>query len=334
MALPSRWMPRVRPSTTTTILGSAVLAACEGRQSALAPGGDGAREILDAAWILFVGGTAIFAGVMALALYAVAVPPERFRGGRGWVVGGGLLFPIAALTLLQLYEFGLTRRLVAAPEPALVIEVTGAIWWWDVRYRIPGQEPVRSANEIVLPAGRPVEIRLDSADVIHSFWIPSLAGKLDMIPGRVNRLSLTPETSGVYRGQCAEYCGAQHALMAFAVVVEPPDRFDAWLAGQRRPAAEPAEPLLERGRDAFFAFGCHSCHAVRGTPADGRLGPDLSKVGGRRSLGAGSLPNGVGPLAGWIVGVQHLKPESRMPSFDVMDADTLHALAAWLESLT
>lgn len=328
---PPRW-PRLDGGLALAAV--LLLAACEGRQSALDPGAANARDILVTTWVLFVGGTVIFVGVMALAVWAVVASPERFPGARSWVIGGGIVFPVVTLTVLQVHEFGLARRLVTlAADPALTVEVSGHMWWWDVRYREPGGGPLRSANEIVIPAGRPVEFRVDSADVIHSFWMPSLAGKIDMIPGRVNRLSIVAERPGVYRGQCAEYCGAQHALMAFDVIVMEPERFDAWLADQRRPAPDPAEPELARGRDAFFAFGCQSCHAVRGTPAVSRIGPDLTHVGGRLSIGAGSFATNVGSLAGWIASAQHLKPENRMPSFDVMDGETLRAMAAWLESL-
>ncbi|CBS89033.1 cytochrome c oxidase subunit II [Azospirillum lipoferum] len=330
---PSRRTARnpLRPVLPAAVLA---LAGCEGRQSALDAAGVSAQEILVTSWILFIGGAVIFLVVMALALYAAFVRPERFPGRRAWVIGGGILFPVVTLTALQLHEFALARRLATlAPEPAFVVEVTGLMWWWDVRYLVPGQEPLRGANEIVLPAGRPVELRVASADVIHSFWVPSLAGKIDMIPGHVNRLPLVAQRPGLYRGQCAEYCGAQHALMAFDVRVLPADEFDAWMAAQRRPVPEPPTPELARGRDAFFALGCQSCHAVRGTVADGLVGPDLSRIGARTSLAAGTLPTRVETIAAWIAGAQHIKPENRMPSFDVTDGETLHAMAAWLESL-
>lgn len=315
-------------------IAALVLAGCEGRQSALDAAGVSAQEILATSWILFIGAAAIFLVVMALALYAALVRPERFPGRRAWVIGGGILFPLVTLTALQLHEFALARRLATlTPDPALVVEVTGYMWWWDVRYRVEGQEPLRGANELVLPAGRQVELRVASADVIHSFWAPSLAGKIDMIPGHVNRLPILAQRPGLYRGQCAEYCGAQHALMAFDIRVLPADEFDAWMAAQRRPVREPATPQLARGRDAFFSFGCQSCHAVRGTAAAGLVGPDLSRVGARPSLAAGTLPTRVETIAAWIQGAQHIKPENRMPSFDVMDGETLDAMAAWLESL-
>lgn len=310
------------------------LAACDGPQSALRAGGRAAGAILDLSLVLFVGGGAIFLAVMALAGYAVLARPERFPGTRVWVVGGGIVFPILTLTALQVHEFAIARQLSEpAGADALRVEVTGRMWWWDVRYHDEAGR-LRAANEIVIPAGRPVEVTVTAADVIHSFWVPSLAGKIDMIPGHANRLVLVGETPGVYRGQCAEYCGAQHALMAFDVIVEPPDRFEAWLAKQRQPAAEPKDPALAAGRDAFLSLGCGACHTVRGTDAAGELGPDLTHVGGRRRLAAGTLPNGADALADWIAGAQHIKPENRMPSFPIADRESLRAIAAWLESLT
>lgn len=309
------------------------LAGCDGPQSALQAGGRDAEAILELTLVLFVGGGTIFLAVMALAGYAVFARPERFPGARFWVIGGGIVFPIVTLTALQVYEFAVARRLSAPAGPdALRIEVTGHMWWWDVRYG-DGPDQLRTANEIVIPAGRPVEFTVKAADVIHAFWVPGLGGKIDMIPGHANRLVLVGEKPGVYRGQCAEYCGAQHALMAFDVIVEPPDRFEAWLANQRRPAAESADPALAAGRDAFLSLGCGACHTVRGTEAAGVTGPDLTHVGGRRQLAAGTLPNGAEALAGWIAGAQHIKPENRMPSFPIADGDRLRAAAAWLESL-
>ncbi|HEY0834281.1 MAG TPA: cytochrome c oxidase subunit II [Azospirillum sp.] len=310
------------------------LPACAERQSALNPGADHAAAILDLSVVLFVGAAVIFVGVMALALYAVAASPNRFPGARAWVIGGGILFPVVTLSVLQVHEFAIARRLSAATADTVRVEVTGYMWWWDVRY--PGAGPeggVRTANEILVPVGRPVEFVVKSADVIHSFWIPSLAGKIDMIPGHVNRLTLTADKPGTYRGQCAEYCGAQHALMAFHIVAVPPGRFDAWLAEQARPAPEPAGPALAAGRDTFLKLGCGACHRVAGTRAQGMIGPDLTHVGGRLSLAAGTLPNTRDAFARWIADAQHVKPENRMPSFDVMDRETLLALADWLESL-
>jgi cytochrome c oxidase subunit II len=172
-----------------------------------------------------------------------------------------------------------------------------------------------------------------SADVLHSFWIPSLTGKMDLIPGRRNRLTVATAEPIVLRGQCAEYCGTQHALMAFDVEVLAPEEFELWRVAQRAPAVEPVVPFLAEGRAAFLAAGCGACHAVRGTPADGRIGPDLTHVGGRRSLAAGSFPLNTGTLAGWIADAQHLKPGNGMPSFETLDGRTIRAIATWLASL-
>lgn len=314
-----------------------VLSACQGVQSALSPGGRDAAEILDLGVALFLGAAIIFVGVMALTVWAVVARPDRFPGARAWVIGGGAVFPIVVLSVLQVYEFALARGLVTpSGERPLRIDMRGLMWWWEVRY--PGEEPYSgapfaTANELVIPVGRPVEVVVTTADVIHSVWVPGLAGKQDMIPGHVNRLTLRADRPGIYRGQCAEFCGAQHALMAFYVVAEPPDRFERWLERQRSPAPAPENALLAGGRSAFLRYGCGACHTVRGTPAAGTVGPDLTHVGGRLSLAAGTLPNTAGAFADWITASQHLKPENGMPSFDVMDGDTARAIALWLESL-
>ena len=211
-------------------------------------------------------------------------------------------------------------------EPgALRIEVTGEQWWWRVRYLdAQGAPDFETANEIRIPAGRPVLLELKSADVIHSFWVPSLAGKLDMVPGRTNRLRLLASRPGEYRGQCAEYCGGPHAFMALFVVAEEAAQFERWAEGQRKPAA---------AANALFTAHCGSCHTVRGTQAAGALGPDLTHVGSRLSIGAGLLPNNAGALAGWIASSQHLKPGNLMPSFRHFSGEELRAMASYLQTL-
>ena len=190
-----------------------------------------------------------------------------------------------------------------------------------------------SANEIRLPIGRRVSFEVTASDVIHSFWVPALGGKIDMIPGRVNVIQVTPERAGVHRGQCAEFCGRQHAYMAFLAVVTPEEEFDAWLARERQPAQEPASEAARLGRRAFVQAGCGSCHAVRGTEADGRVAPDLTHFASRLTLAAGMLDNNIGDLAGWIVDAQGIKPGNRMPSFDGLDGPTLRAPVAYLHGL-
>jgi cytochrome c oxidase subunit 2 len=283
-----------------------------------------------------LGGVLIFLGVTALILYAVFAPPERraWLGTRRTIVYGGLAFPVVALSALLPYGLLVMRDTDVPAADALRIEVIGEQYWWRVRYPAEqGRPDFATANEVVLPVGRPVTFSLTAADVIHSFWIPNLGGKVDMIPGRANRLSFTAERPGIYRGVCAEFCGDQHARMAFDVVALEPAAFDAWRAAQAGPAREPATPFLERGRALFRAGGCGNCHAVRGTDADGQYGPDLTHVGSRRTIGAGQFPNNVGTLAGWIANTQHLKPGVRMPSYGMLPGEDLRAVAGYLESL-
>jgi cytochrome c oxidase subunit 2 len=220
------------------------------------------------------------------------------------------------------------------PPGALVVAVTGHMWWWEVRYQDPANgAEVLTANEIRIPVGRPVYLALDSADVIHSFWVPQLAGKTDMLPGRIQHLLLSADRPGVYRGQCAEFCGEQHARMALHVVALEPAAFDAWLAAQARPAAAPASAAQEAGRQAFLANRCDACHTVRGVGAESRLGPDLTHVGSRLHLAAGTVPNTPEARREWIAHVQRLKSGARMPSYERLDAPTLAAIADWLGAL-
>lgn len=310
------------------------LSACSGVQSALDPGGEAARQIGVLSWVLFIGAAVILAAVVGLTVYAVRAEPRRRRwlAGEAAIVGGGLLLPIAVLTALLVYGLLLTRP--AAGPPALRLRVTGEQWWWRVDYLEPdGGTAFATANEIRLPVGQPVELLLDSADVIHSFWVPSLAGKLDMIPGHTNRLRLLAERPGRYRGQCAEYCGGPHGRMAFHVVALAPAEFDLWRQAQVQPAAEPQAEAIRQGRAAFLAAGCGGCHTVRGTAAAGRVAPDLTHVGGRLFIGAGLLPTTPANLAAWIVANQHLKPENQMPEFDLLSGDEVQAIAAYLASL-
>ena len=329
-----------RPPAAVQTLGACALlalTACDGPQSALAPGGAGARELAQLGSILLAVALAVFTLVIGCAFYATRVAPRARPdfAGTWFILGGGVALPLVVLSALLTYSFVLGRDLSRPLGPAaLRIEVIGKQWWWEVRYRAPGQsEPVISANELRLPVGEPVELVLSATDVIHSFWLPSIAGKRDMIPGRVNHLVLEVEQAGVYRGQCAEYCGGPHALMAFYAVAEGRQAFAAWLEREARPAAAPDDPFLARGRDLFLESGCGACHTVRGTPAAGEFGPDLTHVGGRRSLAAGILPNNAGTIAGWIADAQQIKPHNKMPSFNTFSGEELRALAAWLASL-
>ena len=305
-------------------------------QSALNSQGPHADELVTLAWILFIGGALIFLIVVALTAYALFAPEKR----RAWlsreavIIGGGLIFPVLTLSALLVYTLIAAASIIERSELAAVrVEVIGEQWWWRVHYLdAQGRRDFTTANEIRIPAGRPVELSLKSADVIHSFWVPNLAGKLDMIPGRTNRLRIEAKQPGVFRGQCAEYCGGPHAKMAFYVIAEAPEHFEAWLKSQREPAAEAAVGASEQGR-ALFLSHCAACHTVRGTAAAGLRGPDLTHVGSRTSLAAATLPNNAGTLAAWIASSQHIKPENLMPSFDIFTGQELRAIAGYLEQL-
>jgi cytochrome c oxidase subunit II len=303
---------------------------------ALDPHGSNAHETAQIAWVLFAGGAVIFVLVMALTAYAVFASSRSrtWLGGRPFVIGAGIVFPVVTLSVLLIYTFDVWGALSRDRTPsALTIEVTGEMWWWRIRYLAPdGSALLITANEIHIPVGRPIEFALKSADVLHSFWVPQLAGKLDMIPGRTNVLRIRADSAGVFRGQCAEFCGAQHAKMAFEVVASDPSEFDAWLTAQQRPAQDPRTPELVSGMN-LFVNQCAACHSVRGTNARGAIGPDLTHIGSRQSLAASTLPNNVGTLAGWIAASQHLKPENRMPSFDRLSSAELLSLASYLKSL-
>jgi cytochrome c oxidase subunit 2 len=308
----------------------------DGIQSALNPQGTHASATSEITWVLFIGGAVIFAAVMALAAYSVFGKRERTArwSSRALVVGGGIAFPVITLGALLVYTLLRAPELNASDEPpSLRIEVVGEQWWWRVHYlNAGGGRDFTTANEIRIPAGQPVELHLKSADVIHSFWVPTLAGKLDMIPGKTNRLRIRADRPGEYRGQCAEYCGGPHAFMAFFVVAETPEAFERWSQSQRQPALSPSDSSAAKA-EALFVSRCAACHTVRGTPAAGTLGPDLTHVGSRKTIGAGLLPANAGAFGGWIASSQHLKPGNLMPSFQSFSGEELRALATYLESL-
>lgn len=322
-------------------LGAAVAAlavgGCEGVQSVLAPHGPEADRIAILSWVLFAGSFVILTGVLVLAAVAIFGNPARrqWLSGEAIVIGGGIVLPAIVLTLLLFYGLLMMRAesVLSANEGDTVrIGVVGEQWWWRVSYQDAGRR-VESANEIRIPTGRTIAIELTTADVIHSFWVPKLAGKLDMIPGRKNVLRLSAATPGVSRGQCAEYCGGAHALMSFYVVALAEADFDRWLAREASPAETPRDPAALQGKLLFMASGCGACHAVRGTAAVGTIGPDLTHVGGRMSLAAAALPNNEVAFARWIRDNQHIKPDNRMPPFGIFNDTELAALARYLASL-
>lgn len=308
-------------------------------QSALDPAGIQAARIEWLWWFMFWVCASVFVAVLLALLLAIrrgrSVDPAR-PTERALVTG------VAAATVVTIaILFGLlaasvvTGRAVGTltdPEP-LAIEITGYQWWWDVQYLHPQPSlRVRTANELHLPIGRPVKLSLKSGDVIHSFWVPNLHGKTDLVPGRQNSTWLQVDRPGVYRGQCGEYCGLQHAHMAFVVVAESSDDFERWLAGQRPTATLPATPEQQRGLQVVARGPCAMCHTIRGTIAGGRMGPDLTHFATRSTIAAGTAPNTRENLEGWIADPQHLKPGNRMPATG-LSAEDLQAVVAYLETL-
>jgi cytochrome c oxidase subunit II len=301
-------------------------------QSVLSPAGPDAGLLSHFSWLLFAAGAALLALVLLLVLAGIA------RGrGRSWsrrlVIGGGLLLPAPLLAMLMAWS-GWQASQLTWPFSATRIQVTvtAHMWWWEVRYRdtVTGREAVL-ANELRLPVGERVYLALASADVLHAFWVPSLAGKVDMVPGRMHGLTLQAGMAGRYRGQCAEYCGLQHAAMALDVVAVAPQDFDRWLQEQAAPA-HGAGVAPGRGREVFVAARCNACHAVRGVSEGGTLGPDLTHLASRGHIGAGALPFSRAALLGWIANPQAAKPGARMPPSSLAP-DDLQALAGWLETL-
>lgn len=309
------------------------LGACEGlQQSALAPAGAGAERIADLFLVMAGGAALIWLGVTGLAVYAGYARPgaHRPRSARRLVLFGGVVFPTVVLSAMLVYGLWLMPQLLA-PGDGPRIEVSGERWWWRIRYQLPDGTSVESANELRLPLGERAEFSLTSPDVIHSFWIPALGGKMDMVPGRSTRLALEPRRTGRFRGACAEYCGGAHAQMAFDVIVMEPAAWAEWLQAQARPAAARARGLP--GQAAFLRHGCDACHRVRGIAEGAAVGPDLTHVGSRLSLGAGSIPNSEAALRDWISHPARIKPAVEMPSFAMLPQRDIADLAAWLSAL-
>ncbi|WP_258604330.1 cytochrome c oxidase subunit II [Mesorhizobium sp. AR10] len=309
--------------------------SCSGVQSALDPAGEEARQVAQLFWHMVIAGGFIWLIVVGLLVYATghgrAAIGEHIAGRL--IFWGGAVIPSLLLFLLLGYALWLMpglRPFARAGETGLRIEVTGEQFWWRVAYRLAdGSAPVLSANEIRLPVGERVEFLLKSTDVIHSFWIPALGGKMDMIPGRENRLSLLATKPGTYRGPCAEYCGTSHALMAFTAVAMERGAFREWLATRSKPSAGASLP----GRDFFLRNGCGACHRVAGTKAEGSVGPDLSHVGSRETIGAGILPADEEALRSFIAHPHLIKPGSKMPEFSMLPQQDIAEIAAWLKRL-
>lgn len=325
------------------ILLSVMLAGCA-RGQMFAPAGPAAR------WIGWLGGSVIAvlsvaAAVVIVLLLLAAVrnpgtlaehEPHDAPENRRWITIGGFFIPVVVLGLIFAATIQTTSRfpLHDGEHYRPDIRIIGRQWWWELDYISDApQQTVVTANEIHIPTGWDVEIELESRDVIHSFWVPALHGKVDLVPGQPNRIRIRADEPGRYEGQCAEYCGAQHTLMKFAVVAQPIAEYEAWLAHEAEPAAPPGNPEAARGAELFATKACGLCHRVRGTEALATVGPDLTHLAGRRTIAAGAYPNSRAWLEAWVTHAQALKPESQMPDLTQFEGDELQALAHYLEGL-
>lgn len=321
------------------LIGAAVASTAASAQpsSTLSPAGDDAAMIANLFWWMAAVSAVVWLAAVAILLHCLRAQRRSTREttNRRLVAGGGVIIPTVLLGVLLGGALPRVSPLVDGPPPddALAVHVTGEQWWWRVRYEDAHGRLTDLANEIRVPLGRRTHVTLTSDDVIHAFWIPSLAGKVDMLPGRTTHLTLEPSRAGVFRGVCAEYCGISHARMSFDVlVVEGPD-FDAWLEAQTEPAMAPATADGARGARVFRESGCGACHAVRGTDADGTAGPDLSHVASRRRIAAATLADERDALEGWLRHPDRVKPGVLMPGFAALGDARIGALSAYLREL-
>jgi cytochrome c oxidase subunit 2 len=324
--------------TAATVVGASVLGGCSHRSpSMLDHHGPEASRVANVWWLMFVLATVVYVVVAGLVITAIvrgrrraAAEDPDAAGDERFIWLGGIVLPVLVLAVLAVVTVTTTRDVRSAQAGELRMTVVGKRWWWDVSY--PGTG-VRTANELHVPVGRTVALTLESDNVIHSFWVPQLAGKVDLIPGQRNILRFTASSAGTYRGQCAEFCGIQHAHMAFVVIADPPDVFARWLARRSSGAGvTPTEEEAARGEMVFNRESCAGCHTIRGTGAQGTLGPDLTAFGGRRSIGAGTVPNSATNLTRWIRNSQSIKPGNLMPPVS-LSAEDLRSLVTYLESL-
>ncbi|TAV41663.1 cytochrome c oxidase subunit II [Rhizobium leguminosarum] len=327
----------MRPARTLLLSIIAAVAGCSGNQSALDPEGAPAIHVEH----LIIGITMICAVVWLLVMIVLgwALLRKRSSDGRPHeryltiIVGSAVAATVIIIAGLTIASFYTTRGIGLPKNAALTITVRGQQWWWQVIYADANPAlNFQTANEIHIPVGQDVRIQLESADVVHSFWVPSLAGKQDLVPGRSNSLFLRAERPGIYRGQCAEFCGLQHTHMAMLVVADEPADYQRWIAAQRENGVVPTDPDAAAGKVAFLSKPCAACHTVRGTPAAGTTGPDLTHIGSRQMIAAGLLETTRGSLAAWIADPQTLKPGNNMPMVPLTSVE-LRDISAYMESL-
>ncbi len=323
----------------------ALLAGCGHPQSMFAPGGPAAGNLANLGWFVFILFIAVAVIMWVLLGWAAfrrrgtfeEHAPVDVGGGQPWILIGGFAIPFVILAAVfvvgldAMAEFPLEGPHETVPAD---IRVTGHRWWWEINY-IKGQldQQITTANEIHIPVGRPVDIDLTSDDVIHSFFVPRIHGKVDLVPGQTNRIRIQADQAGVYRGQCAEYCGAQHAHMILLVVADPPAQYDAWMARQIAPAEAPATEQQQRGEQLFLAKACVLCHTIRGTLAAAKVGPDLTHIAGRLGIASNMLPNTEANLEAWVTHAQSLKPQAVMPDVSEFTGQEVRDLVAYLKQL-
>jgi len=330
-----------------TSLATGWFSACGGGvHSAINPVGPQAANIAKIWWLMFYVCTAVF--VIVLAVLGISlikarpvdeVPeldlPEDTKKRRTNAVIASVVATVVILFIFLIYSFVIGRGLTSelARKNGVVIELTGHQWWWEVRYdNVDASSIFTSANEIHIPVGVPVTLSLKAGDVIHSFWVPNLHGKKDLIPGKVSTIWIQADKPGVFRGQCAEYCGLQHAHMALWVIAEPREQFNSWLQSQAQEAAVPSTDSTKRGQQIFLSSACVMCHTVSGTPAGSNIGPNLTHVASRQTIAAGTLENTRDHLALWVNNSQRIKPGNHMPTMSFSDND-LQPLVDYLQTL-
>jgi cytochrome c oxidase subunit 2 len=325
------------------VAATCVLTSCTGWQSSLNAQAAQSAEIKRVFLIFIAVSAVVWVAVMLVLLFGLLRRKpfrerpldlrEAFEHRAGSVIlVAGIATTITVLAL-SVVSYGAQRTVFANDPSAVTVKITGHQWWWEVQYQADSPHlSFTTANEIRVPVGQPVTVQLESADVIHSFWVPSLTGKMDLVTGQQNTVQFTAKSPGIYRGQCAEFCGVQHAHMAFTVTALPPDEYRRWRDHQDQSAPSPTDPLSIRGEQLFRGRGCGLCHTIRGTLAGGQLGPDLTHIASRETIAAGTLPRNSGNLAAWIADPQHIKPGNLMPKMPLR-SDELIAILHYLEQL-
>ena len=324
------------------------LTACNGVQSALDPAGPQANNISKMWWLMFYVCTAVFIAVTIVLVLAISrrrsasedLTPELQLPHSAERARRNIVTAATAVTVVTLFVFlvasffvgrGMSAELSA--KQGVAVEVTGHQWWWEVRYLNDDASRIfTTANEIHIPVGIPVTVTLKASDVIHSFWVPNLHGKTDLIPGKVATMWFQADRPGTYRGQCAEYCGLQHAHMGLVVIAEPRDQFNSWLNNQTQSAIQPSSESAKRGQQIFMSGTCVMCHAISGTQAGSNIGPNLTHIASRQTIGAATLPNLGDHLSQWIADSQMIKPGNRMPPHNLSPED-LQAVIDYIQTL-